>query len=544
MAPQKSRWHASPLPANGQGVAAANVLLRRLDQVLNDKVAYLDDDLTFTGTVTFTGPLAVNPGPLVVGTDPGGSEILRVGGSVRASVSVVTPALYSPAATALNFGDALTNRWQVAVGGHLIAITDATLDIGQPGANRPRSGYFSTNFFLGVAPPSIADLNIGRAGRSDFRLYDSTAGADEKLTDVFSLDGLGGASTFFLGITRTDTGTAGQVAIRLGRVGNTWSGLTLMASGGAVVIGTDPGGSQTLRVGGAANVSGILSGSAGTFSTAPNGQVSISGSTAELALSPRSGGGANWELYSPATASFRLYHTSDQFIFTDTDLSPASAGGKTLGTASLPWGDLRSSGVLYLSASAAKVVPGATSLAFRNTADSADNILISDGGDVTVRTRFAVGIAEDDTIGCRLYGAGVGTSGTFPFGVIVGSTVTAGANSHTARMMYLLNGLATGGFSSVTFVGLEIDNISGGASNYALVTGTGLVSFGDTVNTTGVYQKGGTQVVGARQTGYTAMTGTKNRGTAYATGTITLVQLAERVGALQDDLATHGLIGA
>lgn len=57
------------------------------------------------------------------------------------------------------------------------------------------------------------------------------------------------------------------------------------------------------------------------------------------------------------------------------------------------------------------------------------------------------------------------------------------------------------------------------------------------------YRVSGTKVVETRKTGYTAMTGTKNRGSSYATGTITLVQLAERVGALQDDLASHGLIG-
>jgi hypothetical protein len=66
-----------------------------------------------------------------------------------------------------------------------------------------------------------------------------------------------------------------------------------------------------------------------------------------------------------------------------------------------------------------------------------------------------------------------------------------------------------------------------------------------TLNLRGALYYNGTQVVAARATGYTnAMTGTKNRATAYATGTITLVQLAERVGALLDDLTTHGLIGA
>jgi hypothetical protein len=52
------------------------------------------------------------------------------------------------------------------------------------------------------------------------------------------------------------------------------------------------------------------------------------------------------------------------------------------------------------------------------------------------------------------------------------------------------------------------------------------------------------QVVGPQITGYTnAMTGTANRATSYDTSTITLVQLAQRVKALQDDLRSHGLIG-
>ena len=60
-----------------------------------------------------------------------------------------------------------------------------------------------------------------------------------------------------------------------------------------------------------------------------------------------------------------------------------------------------------------------------------------------------------------------------------------------------------------------------------------------------VYKVNGTQVVTSRRTGYTnAMTGTKDRATAYDTTTITLPQLAARVGALLDDLTTHGLIGA
>ena len=64
-------------------------------------------------------------------------------------------------------------------------------------------------------------------------------------------------------------------------------------------------------------------------------------------------------------------------------------------------------------------------------------------------------------------------------------------------------------------------------------------------NASGDYKINGTQVVTARITGYTnAMTGTADRATSYATSTITLEQLAERVKAIQDDLTTHGMIGA
>ena len=58
-----------------------------------------------------------------------------------------------------------------------------------------------------------------------------------------------------------------------------------------------------------------------------------------------------------------------------------------------------------------------------------------------------------------------------------------------------------------------------------------------------VLQVAGTQVVTSRRTGWGAPTGTATR-TAFDTGTVTLPQLAERVKALVDDLAAHGLIGS
>jgi len=63
------------------------------------------------------------------------------------------------------------------------------------------------------------------------------------------------------------------------------------------------------------------------------------------------------------------------------------------------------------------------------------------------------------------------------------------------------------------------------------------------INTSEAYGVDGVQVVANRRTGWTAATGTATR-TSFATSTVTTEQLAERVKALIDDLANHGLIGS
>ena len=79
------------------------------------------------------------------------------------------------------------------------------------------------------------------------------------------------------------------------------------------------------------------------------------------------------------------------------------------------------------------------------------------------------------------------------------------------------------------------------ANTIAQLTGAAVLNL---AQSTGRLQINGTQVVSVRDTGYAAFTGTTNKATAYATGTVTLVQLAERVAAIQASLTTHGLIGA
>lgn len=97
----------------------------------------------------------------------------------------------------------------------------------------------------------------------------------------------------------------------------------------------------------------------------------------------------------------------------------------------------------------------------------------------------------------------------------------------------------------ITFKGIRINVV-----NTASASGSRILQLEENsvskfaVDASGFLYIAGTKVLGTRVTGYTAMTGTADRATAYATSTITLVQLAERVKAIQDDLTTHGAIGA
>jgi hypothetical protein len=140
------------------------------------------------GVVTIASTTTLTAGPLIVGTDPGGTQIARIGGSL----------LVGPQSGTVNGGSGAT---------------------------------------------------FGMAGRVDIEFYDSTGAVDAKRWSM-SMDGQAGANTFTM-FTRSDTGTAGQHIWTVTRSANTVSTLQLVQDGGIVTVGTDPGGSQIVRVGGA-----------------------------------------------------------------------------------------------------------------------------------------------------------------------------------------------------------------------------------------------------------------------------------------------------
>jgi len=97
------------------------------------------------------------------------------------------------------------------------------------------------------------------------------------------------------------------------------------------------------------------------------------------------------------------------------------------------------SGALTLSAAASQIVPGATSLSFRNNANSADNLLISNAGAVTVRAGLTVTAGN----------VGIGTAADVRAGLSVGSTALTGTSQWGALVQPVGSSAATGEISGV-----------------------------------------------------------------------------------------------
>lgn len=106
---------------------------------------------------------------------------------------------------------------------------------------------------------------------------------------------------------------------------------------------------------------------------------------------------------------------------------------------------------------------------------------------------------------------------------------TGASSPAAARVNLGLGSMATQSSGAVSITG-------GAAIGLATLSVTGNADVG------GAYRVDGVKVVGNRVTGWGAATGTGSR-TAFDTATVTTAQLAQRLKALLDDLAAHGLIG-
>lgn len=89
----------------------------------------------------------------------------------------------------------------------------------------------------------------------------------------------------------------------------------------------------------------------------------------------------------------------------------------------------------------------------------------------------------------------------------------------------------------------RVEIATAGGTVAALFAGDGAASLAGALTVGGAISVGGSQVVAARRSGWVVPSGTASR-TSFDTASVTTEALAERVKALIDDLAAHGLIGS
>lgn len=125
-------------------------------------------------------------------------------------------------------------------------------------------------------------------------------------------------------------------------------------------------------------------------------------------------------------------------------------------------------------------------------------------------------------------------------------STTASAATAETIMVLALRTFAGGGAVTDRFVWDGSNLVYRPATDNTTDTGTTGTRwkniYGYTIDAKTQFNINGTKVIGSRITGWAAATNTKSKAT-FDTTTVTLPQLASRVGQLIDDLMTHGVIG-
>lgn len=140
--------------------------------------------------------------------------------------------------------------------------------------------------------------------------------------------------------------------------------------------------------------------------------------------------------------------------------------------------------------------------------------------------------------------AGIQFAGTQTFGINFTGTVAVGIGFDSGTFT-----TAALRFARQQLVSLEATSVLqlqmfGAADSILKFMSSSVEKIGLNLSATPRLRMNTVDVLTTRQTGYTNLwTGTLERATAYDASTVTLVQLAQRVAAIQTDLASHGLIG-
>ncbi len=174
-------------------------------------------------------------------------------------------------------------------------------------------------------------------------------------------------------------------------------------------------------------------------------------------------------------------------------------------------GDFTIGGNLIFTAAAARIIPGATSLTFRDHANANNNLAITDAGNVTIRGNVGSGgqaataavgllVGGGSTTGSvtqqGVYGRVIGDSGaTNEIAAVVADPQTVAA-SFTAAQVFGFHAKAPtigAGSTVTTAAGVWIDSVVGAGTNYGIRIG---VPSGGTTNI-GLLNNGTTQLSGS-----------------------------------------------
>lgn len=137
----------------------------------------------------------------------------------------------------------------------------------------------------------------------------------------------------------------------------------------------------------------------------------------------------------------------------------------TSGATSLASADPYRGVTLYLNGSAtAKIIPGATSLAIRDSADGRNNLLVVEAGDVTTYRDLTVGRSAVITNNLTVQGQGLSERNT----VTVAGTTTVDFNSGNVHFLNLTTNITTLTLSNPVAGGCYMLEIKQGAGPYTI----------------------------------------------------------------------------
>lgn len=371
MTAQKNRWHYG----GAVDLGGLNVSLRRLDVVLNDKVVYADDlstvftdPITFSSNVTIGGALSVSAATTLKGA-------LSVAGATTLG-STLTVSAGSTLLGTLSVGGATILSNNLTVGGTLSVSAAATLK--------------ST---LSVGSTVVAGGNITIAKTSPVYFANDTGAASDAATIAYISFQRSAIEKGWVGFG-DGSGSIYRIKNNIGPLylSNDTQTITMVGaafspvSAGGLTLGTAslPWGAgfikanESLRcIDDAAFIS--FYNTAGTtrsgFVQGRSASSFVLGTDIAQPIDFYVNGAVRWEI-----------STSGHLLAFADNTYDIGAAGATRPRDYFGAGKITLGGNLVFGAAASKIIPGATSLSHRNTADSADNLLIADGGTVTVRT--------------------------------------------------------------------------------------------------------------------------------------------------------------